>query len=71
MKKYIQINPADNVIVAIDPLSAGDNITVGTTTITVSEDIPAGHKVALQNSELAILLSSMVSRSDMPGMISP
>lgn len=49
MKKYIQINPADNVIVAIDPLSAGDNITVGTTTITVSEDIPAGHKVALQN----------------------
>lgn len=49
MKKYIQINPADNVIVAIDPLSAGDNITVGTTTITVNEDIPAGHKVALQN----------------------
>lgn len=49
MKKYIQINPADNVIVAIDPLSAGDNITVGTITITVSEDIPAGHKVALQD----------------------
>lgn len=49
MKKYIQINPADNVIVAIDPLSAGDNITVGTTTITVSEDIPVGHKVALQD----------------------
>lgn len=49
MKKYIQINPADNVIIAIDPLSAGDNITVGTTTITVSEDIPAGHKVALQD----------------------
>lgn len=49
MKKYIQINPADNVIVAIDPLSAGDNITVGTTPITVSEDIPAGHKVALQD----------------------
>ena len=49
MKKYILINPADNVIVAIDPLSAGDNITVGTITITVSEDIPAGHKVALQD----------------------
>ncbi len=49
MKKYIQINPADNVIIAIDPLSAGDNITVGTTPITVSEDIPAGHKVALQD----------------------
>lgn len=31
MKKQIQINPADNVVVAVDTLSAGDNITVGTT----------------------------------------
>ena len=49
MKKYIQINPADNVVVAVDTLSAGDNITVGTTTVTVREEIPAGHKVALQD----------------------
>lgn len=49
MKKQIQINPADNVVVAVDTLSAGDNITVGTTTITVREEIPAGHKVALQD----------------------
>lgn len=49
MKKQIQINPADNVVVAVDTLSAGDNITVGTTTVTVREEIPAGHKVALQD----------------------
>ena len=49
MKKYIQINRADNVVVAVDTLSAGDHITVGTTTVTVREEIPAGHKVALQD----------------------
>lgn len=49
MKKYIQINRADNVAVAVDTLSAGDHITVGTTTVTVREKIPAGHKVALQD----------------------
>ena len=38
MKKQIQINPADNVVVAVDTLSAGDNITVGTTTVTVREE---------------------------------
>ena len=32
MKKQIQINPADNVVVAVDTLSAGDKITVGATT---------------------------------------
>lgn len=49
MKKYIQINPDDNVIVAIEPLSVNDHITVGTSEIIVCEDIPAGHKVALRN----------------------
>lgn len=47
MKKYIRITPADNVIVAIDPLSAGDQVTTEAAGITVCEDIPAGHKVAL------------------------
>lgn len=49
MKKYIQINPDDNVAVALDSLSAGDNLAVGTNEITVREEIPAGHKVALQD----------------------
>lgn len=49
MKKYIQINPADNVIVAIDPLSAGDQIELGDRQITIREEIPTGHKVALKD----------------------
>lgn len=49
MKKYIQINPDDNVAVALDSLSAGDNLAVGTKEITVCEEIPAGHKVALRD----------------------
>ena len=49
MKKYIQINPDDNVVVAIEPLSTGDQIAVGNRQITIQEDIPAGHKVALKD----------------------
>lgn len=49
MKKQIQINPADNVAVAIDSLSAGDKIAIQAYEITVREEIPAGHKVALQD----------------------
>ena len=45
MKKYIQINPADNVVVAIEPLSTGDQIAVGDRPVAIREDIPAGHKV--------------------------
>ena len=49
MKKYIQINPADNVVVAIEPLSTGDQIAVGDRPVIIREDIPAGHKVALKD----------------------
>ena len=44
---YIQINPADNVAVAITPLLAGTTVTVGGTQITLNSDIPAGHKFLL------------------------
>ncbi|MDR1097903.1 MAG: altronate dehydratase family protein [Tannerella sp.] len=46
---YIQINPADNVAVAIQPLHAGDQLSIGGNRIEVKEEIPAGHKVALRN----------------------
>ncbi|MDR1336535.1 MAG: altronate dehydratase family protein [Tannerella sp.] len=45
--KYIQIHPADNVAVAIQPLHAGDQLSVEGNRIEVKEEIPAGHKVAL------------------------
>ncbi|MDR0572815.1 MAG: altronate dehydratase family protein [Tannerella sp.] len=47
--KYIQINPADNVAVAIRKLSAGEKLSIGGKEIEVKEEIPAGHKIALQN----------------------
>ncbi|MBP1614373.1 MAG: uxaA [Bacteroidetes bacterium] len=47
--KYLQINPADNVAVAIVNLSAGENLSINGTQVTLHEDIPAGHKFALKD----------------------
>ncbi len=38
---YIRINTADNVAVAIEPLSKGEKIKVGTTQLVLKDDIPA------------------------------
>ena len=47
---FIKINPDDNVAVAIHPLKKGENITVNNKNIiTIQEDIPAGHKIALKD----------------------
>ena len=47
MKKFIKIDPADNVAVILE------NVTAGTTPeglgVTVTQDIPAGHKCALSD----------------------
>ena len=48
MKEYIKINPADNVAVAIAPLRKGTTVTVDGSEITIVDDIPAGHKFALE-----------------------
>ncbi|WP_418821674.1 UxaA family hydrolase [Parabacteroides johnsonii] len=49
MRTYIQINPADNVIVAVKDLQAGASLDINGKTIIVLQDIPAGHKVAFQD----------------------
>ena len=49
MTEYIQINPADNVAVALHSLSKGTVIEVNGNSIELMEDIPAGHKIALKN----------------------
>ena len=49
MTSILKINPADNVVVAIQPQSAGAVITVDGKKITVLEDVPAGHKIAIQD----------------------
>ena len=47
--KFLQINPADNVAVAIVDLRSGEQVTIGEITTTLNEDIPAGHKFALKD----------------------
>ena len=48
MKTYLQIHPADNVAVALAPLSAGTGIRLDDVSLTLTEDIPQGHKFALR-----------------------
>jgi altronate hydrolase len=49
MNRYIKINPADNVAVAVDKLSAGEQLNINDEIIVLQEDIQAGHKIALRN----------------------
>ena len=48
MRTYLQINPKDNVAVALAPLSAGTAIEPDGISLTLAEDIPQGHKFALK-----------------------
>ncbi|MDR1980716.1 MAG: altronate dehydratase family protein [Tannerellaceae bacterium] len=48
MKRYIRIHPDDNVIVAINRLSKDEKLPVDGQEVTVREEIPAGHKMALK-----------------------
>ena len=47
VRRLIRLNPRDNVAVAVKPLRAGDPVEEGGVSVTPSEPIPAGHKVAL------------------------
>lgn len=49
MKTYIQIHPSDLVAVALVPLKAGASLPVNGRTVILREDIPQGHKFALQD----------------------
>ena len=49
MKQFLKINPADNVVVAIQPLTKGTVIDVDGEQITLVTNIPAGHKCALKD----------------------
>jgi altronate hydrolase len=47
--KFIKINPADNVCVAIANLCKGETITVGDKNIILKSNIPTGHKFAVED----------------------
>lgn len=49
MPSILRINPADNVAVALEPLSAGAALELPGLSVTAAEDIPAGHKIALRD----------------------
>lgn len=48
MQNYMKIHANDNVAVALAPLLKGTTITIGSQIITLSEDIPQGHKFSLE-----------------------
>ena len=49
MQNYIRIHPADTVAVALAPLAAGTTVSFEDKQVTLAQDIPQGHKFALQN----------------------
>lgn len=51
MKQFFQINPKDSVIVALQPIPAGTVLEIDGGSLTVRNDVPPGHKIALQKIE--------------------
>lgn len=48
-QNYIKIHPADKVAVALCPLKAGTVVSIDNKEITLTEDIPQGHKFVLED----------------------
>ena len=49
MNKLVQITRKDLVAVALAPLQAGETVDYGAGTVTLLQDVPMGHKVALRD----------------------
>lgn len=49
MENILRINSKDNVVVALSDLKCGTEITVDGHRITLKDDVPAGHKIALED----------------------
>ena len=47
IQKVLRLDPRDNAAVVLVPLPAGSSLAVGEDSVTVLEDVPAKHKVAL------------------------
>ena len=46
---YLKINPADSVVVCLQPKKKGETITVDGKTVILNQDTPAGHKVLIKD----------------------
>ena len=49
MKEFIKINPTDNVVVALKTLAPGTEVDTGDGIVKATQEIPAGHKMALRD----------------------
>ena len=49
MNDIVKIRPADMVAVALKPLAAGQTLAAGGDRVTLTEDVPMGHKIALRD----------------------
>ncbi len=49
MKRYLKINPADNVCVALDVLNAGEVLDIDGVKITMLDTVENGHKFAIES----------------------
>ena len=47
MQDFVKINETDNVAVALRPVAKGETLQIGDAQVTVLEEIPQGHKIAL------------------------
>ena len=55
-EKILRIDPRDNVIVALAPLSSGEVVRYGEVSCDVAEAIPAKHKMALEDLQTGALI---------------
>jgi altronate hydrolase len=46
--RTVRIHPTDNVVVATEPLAAGEEISVGEERLVLPHDVPPGHKIAIR-----------------------
>jgi altronate hydrolase len=49
--QVVKIHPADNVVVAVQPLPAGSEVEVEGARVVLRDEVPAGHKIALRDLE--------------------
>ena len=49
--KFIRINPADTVVVCLQPMRKGEEIVIDNQSFTLLEDTPAGHKVLIKDTK--------------------
>ena len=49
LKTYLKINPADSVVVCLQPKKKGEIIETGDERAVLNQDVPAGHKVLLRD----------------------